>query len=97
MKISFNGINNYIINRDVEKPAVTSSRSQNTRNFDGITIHANITASPEKTFQDHLSQKLSMEVRQPVSSQKLEDIKNQIQSGTYEIDVNAIADKILLL
>lgn len=97
MKISINNLSNYRpAPKEITKANSGVCRSQNSHNFDGITIQTNSILSPEKAFQNQLVQKLSLEVRQPASEKKIEDLKEQIARGTYEIDINAIADRIML-
>ena len=71
------------------------------RNFDEITIHAAAVNSSDSTatetaFADALSKRLLLELRKPTSPQKVEELQQQIEQGTYEVDINRIADRIML-
>lgn len=66
------------------------------RNFDGVTIKSEQSPTAEQIFAGKLSSRISLEIRQPVSEKKITDLQEQIQKGSYEVDVNAIADKIML-
>lgn len=64
--------------------------------YDSVVISSQARPSAEKTFQEHLSSRISMEVKQNAPAQKIDDLKNQIQSGSYVVDAGLIADKLLL-
>lgn len=96
MKITLN--TNYIPPyRDMKKPAGhTMGTTKASRNFDEITIHSTANLSEDKLFADSLSNRLLLEVKQPVSKEKIREIQEQIDQGTYEVDLNSIVDKIML-
>lgn len=96
MKITLN--TNYVPPyRDMKKPAgQTMGAAKATRNFDEITIHSKANLSEEEIFADSLSNRLLLEVKQPVSKEKISELQEQIQQGTYEVDLNSIVDKIML-
>lgn len=72
------------------------SVSKDARNFDEITIHSSSEEVAQKTFASVLSKALSDEVRTPTPETKINDLKTRIDNGTYQVDANAIASKILL-
>ncbi len=67
------------------------------RQFDEIFISSNKLAEEEKKIEGGLVKKLSFELRQPTSQEKLDELKARIDQGTYEIDVNKLATSILAL
>lgn len=98
MKIEPNrNINYYTHQMDLKRQGSAPSAPRSTAsNFDGITIKSEQTISPEKVFADTLSARLSLEVKKPVSSLKIQDLQQRIAKGTYEVDINSITDKIML-
>lgn len=80
------------IKRDENVPEIRREK-----NFDEIRI----SQQGEKTlgeneFAKTLSAKLSAEIREEPSVEKLDSLREKIRTGCYEIDVSAIASKILL-
>lgn len=101
MKINFD--TNYISPYNNMKKTITKAADtvKPTRNFDEITIHSAVvnpsdSASAETVFADALSKRLLLELRKPTSTQKIEELQQQIEQGTYEVDINRIADRIML-
>lgn len=74
--------------------ALTAPRSS--KSFDELTIHAEQETSPEQQFAAALTSRVSMELRQPVSASRIQELQQMIDHGTYQVDVNTIADKIML-
>lgn len=64
--------------------------------FDVITIQSDRRQIEERTFAEKLSKELMSDVKQTASDEKVADLQNQIALGTYQVDTNAIASKILL-
>lgn len=99
MKVDLQSKLNYytpIIDSKRQMPHSSSSRKAS-RNFDGITIQSGIELNPEQQFADALTSRLSLEIRKPVSPNRIQDLQQQIDQGTYQIDINCIADKIMLV
>lgn len=81
------------IRQNQDQSVVSSAESQ--KSFDEITIHS---ASPElldATFVSSLKSSLMEEIQKPVPEAKLDQLTQKIESGTYQVDVNALAEKIL--
>lgn len=66
------------------------------KNCDEIIISGKIEKTGENNFVDEVKNKISREVAAPCSEQKIEDLKQEIQDGTYKIDIDQIAKKMLL-
>lgn len=97
MKIDFNTKYNISPYRNISRQsALTSENMKTSQNFDGIILSSAPDVSAEKTFADSLSSRLSLEVKQPVSADKIKELQKQIEQGSYEIDINTIADRIML-
>lgn len=78
------------------QPASTQGVGRSTKNFDEVTISSEQGVSQEQQFVSALTSRVSLELRRPVSSDRIEELQQMIDQGKYEVDVNAIADKIML-
>lgn len=100
MKISMDNICNLYRQSAAAQPIKkdeTVSGINKEKNFDAIRISSEGEAALEETeFIKTLSAKISAEVRQEVPGEKVDSLKEKIAAGTYEIDVTAIAARILL-
>ena len=99
MKISLNKISQY----HTELPPVAKATAKATgaekanRNYDAIIIQSDSRQIAEKTFSSSLAQAVSGEVRNAeTSEEKVQNIKNQIKNGTYAIQFDQIASRMLL-
>lgn len=77
------------------QPASTQAAGR-TKNFDEVTISSEQEVSQEQQFASALTSRVSLELRKPVSASRIEELQQKIDQGRYEVDVNAIADKIML-
>lgn len=99
MKISLNNITAY----HTEFPPVAKTTAKNTNtekagrsNYDAIIIQSDSRQIAEKTFSSSLTQAVSGEVQNTQNpEQKIQDIKEQIQNGTYQIQFDKIASRML--
>lgn len=90
-------INYHVSSIDSRKqPAQSGAFEKAVRNFDAITINSENELSQEKQFAASLTSRLSIELRKPTNSGMIQDLQQQIEQGTYEVDVNSIVDKIML-
>lgn len=98
MKINFNtkyNISPY--NKTVSRhSASVAEDAKAPQNFDGLILSSAPDISAEKAFADSLSSRLLLEIRQPVSTDVVKELQSQIEQGTYEVDMNSIADRIML-
>lgn len=75
----------------------TGSAGKSSHNFDEITIHSNPREIEEHSFMKAISSSISAEAAQPVSTEQVAHLRHQVASGTYCIDAQAIASRILLV
>lgn len=97
MKICGSG--NYVKHISIPKlknhSSVHDTERKNTKNFDAITISSRKTIDAD-TFARELSQKILKEVSSPSDPQKVEELKTEVQNGSYQIVIDEIAKKMLL-
>ena len=98
MKISNQkGTNSMIPSTNLQKQDITRPvNNTNGRNFDAITIKTDPNILENQKFIEKVTKSLSVEVKQPTSEEKIQALKESVQSGNYKIDIEAIASKILL-
>lgn len=76
-------------------PARHPAKARETGNsFDQISISRNV--SQESQFQRELAARIVGEVRTSAGSGRIRQLREQVQSGTYQIDIPAIASAMLL-
>ena len=75
-------------NRSAEVPAPHSS-------YDSITISSR--PSDENRFQMDLVSRLSKEIRTSTTTGDVQALREQVASGTYQVDASAIAARMLHL
>lgn len=101
MKINGTNINSYHpYTSDLPKVSLQPSAKPKkaVQSFDQITLTGNSSnRHTEEVFTAELKNKISQEVRRPASAQDLEDLKTQIKNGTYQLDLETVAKKMLLL
>lgn len=79
-----------------ENPA-PSAASSDGHSFDALIIQSNPRQIEEHTFAESVSRQLSSGMNETVSAEKVQDLKNQVAEGTYQVDAYAIASRILLV
>lgn len=100
MKISLNNISKY--HTELPPVAKATAKNMNTEkagrsNYDAIIIQSDSRQIAEKTFSSSLAQAVSGEVHNTqTSEEKIQDIKDQIKNGTYRIQFDQIASRMLL-
>ncbi|MCI8639974.1 MAG: flagellar biosynthesis anti-sigma factor FlgM [Coprococcus sp.] len=99
MKVSINNImNNYTDLRPHTKGGSAPLPSSNDgHSFDAIIIKSNPRQIEEHTFAKSVSQKLSSEVKNTASEERIKNLQDQVAAHTYQIDTYAIASRMLLL
>ena len=50
----------------------------------------------DQTFAKKISDRLKGDVRKPVEKERLDSIKERIDSGTYEVDKDMLIKKLML-
>lgn len=92
IKNTHTNLNNLSHNKQQASPDALKT----SRKYDAITISSITPQEAENKFAVELSNALSEDIKSTASSPaKLADLKDQINRGIYEIDVNAIASKLL--
>lgn len=98
MRISSNFLNTLYNTpiRQNQDPAGAAASSGSNTNYDAITISS---VSPEEmdlNFASTIKNLILKEMNQPASPEKLDTLKQKIADGTYQVDANKIAERILL-
>lgn len=75
--------------------AARVQRGDVNRRFDSIMLSG--TDNKRGSFEMELRGKLSQEVRTATSSGRVAALREQVQSGTYQVDAREIAKKMLLM
>ena len=99
MKIAREGnyINHHIhAVKTKQQPAATNTVRKTGKNFDEITISSREQPFDELIFARELSRKIMKEASSPTESQKVDELKAQVQSGSYTLVIDEIAKKMLL-
>lgn len=98
ISIDSNNLSNHYINK-LAQTAQESRAVQNEkgdRNFDEIFITANSRQIEEKKITENLAQKTMHEIQMTTPPEKIEALKKAVSEGTYEVDADAVASRILL-
>ena len=99
MKITTNNVMNNFTDRrihtkDNSAPSVISNDGHN---FDAVIIKSDPRQIEERTFAKAVAQRLSSEMKDTASADKIRSLQNQVASNTYHVDAHAIAARMLLL
>ncbi|MPM36049.1 hypothetical protein SDC9_82644 [bioreactor metagenome] len=99
MKISNNyyniqsSINNQ---KNVSQPSFSNVLNTKNKNCDQIIISTKVKQTNSDSFTESLTNNICEEVRTSASEDRLESLKNEIENGTYKIDIDEIAKRIML-
>lgn len=74
---------------------ITTSESGK-NNYDEITIRSAPQEEMDSKFISSLKNALMKEVKQTTSEEKLNRLRQKIEDGTYQVDANKIAERILI-
>lgn len=99
MKITYNFFNMQPSNKNKGKTAQPQPQSMSTnrnRNCDEIIIRGKIEKPDQNPFIDELKTKISTEVKATCPEEKINALKQQIEDGTYKVEIDQIAKKMLL-
>ncbi len=94
MRISpnfFNTLYNTSMARQNQDQSGINASESTKNNYDEITLEA-----MDSKFAATLKDTLMKEVKQPSPQEKLDSLKQRIGDGTYQVDANKIAERILL-
>lgn len=99
MKISssnfFNPHSSINNKKSVCQPSSTNVMNTKNKNCDQIIISSKTKHTNSDNFLENLTSTICEEVRNPVSTDKLESLKKEIENGTYKINIDEIAKKII--
>jgi len=87
--------NTSMIQQNQDQTGNTISESSK-NNYDAITIRSASPETQDSNFVSALKQALTKEIQQSNSTEKLDTISQKIESGTYQVDANKLAERILL-
>ncbi|ADL05953.1 flagellar biosynthesis anti-sigma factor FlgM [Lacrimispora saccharolytica] len=99
MRISsnfFNTLYNTSMIRQNQDQTGTNASESAKNKYDEITIRSASLETMDSKFAAEIKNLLMKEVKQPSSGDKLDSLKKRIEDGTYQVDANKIAEKILL-
>ncbi len=99
MRISsnyFSTLYNTSMIRQNQDPSGIAASESSKNKYDEITIRSASQEELDSKFVSTLKNLLVKEIKQPASEEKLNLLKQRIQDGTYQVDANKIAEKILL-
>ena len=99
MRISNNNFFN--LQSSVKKQSNSSQKCSNNtkaskKNCDEIIISSHNQIKNQDKFIEHLTNSIKEEVHTPLSTEKLDNLKKQIEEGTYKIDIDEIVKKMML-
>lgn len=66
-------------------------RAENERNYDQVSIES------ENSFRKQLQSRLSQEIRTATTTGTVASLREQVQSGEYQVDTAAIARRLLFV
>lgn len=66
------------------------------RHFDEILITSNSRQVEEKKMTEDLTKRVLSEVSRPTPEVKVEELKQSVAEGTYQIDIDKLAGRMLL-
>lgn len=66
------------------------------RQFDEVIIRSNSRQIEEKKIAEELTRRVLSEVNIPTPETKIEDLKQRVAEGIYQVDIDRLVDKILL-
>ncbi|HCT91330.1 MAG TPA: hypothetical protein DF613_08115 [Lachnospiraceae bacterium] len=98
MKISIGTIlNNHTELRSVSRNASgVAAAPDNGHSFDAVIIKSNPRQIEEHTFAKAVAKKLSAEVKESASPERVQALQQQVAEGRYSVDAYAVASRMLL-
>lgn len=93
---SSSGVNRAAATRYYQQPVERTARAAEPaayHNYDSITI----SSSGESRFQMDLVSRLSNEIRTATTTGDIQALRQQVASGSYQVDASAIAARMLFL
>lgn len=98
MGISVDGVRRHFVNQ--VSPGIAENRDVSKENkgrhFDEIFIRSNSRQVEEKKMAEELKGSIMSEVNQLTPERRIEQLKKSVSEGTYVINVNELAGRIML-
>ena len=96
MKITLNNISPYRMETAGHTRSEGKVSAGAKGNYDALTIQSSSRQIQEKTFSDALSRQVVSDARQGAPADKVESLRQQVESGTYQIGPYMIAARMLV-
>lgn len=87
---------NTSVTRQNQDQSEISLSESGKNNYDEITIRSSPQEAMDSKFISTLKNALMKEIKQTASEEKLDLLRQKIEDGTYQVDANKIAERILL-
>ncbi|HBE84533.1 MAG TPA: hypothetical protein DDW53_02125 [Lachnoclostridium sp.] len=87
---------NTSVTRQNQDQSEISLSESGKNNYDEITIRSAPQEAMDSKFISTLKNALMKEIKQTASEEKLDLLRQKIEDGTYQVDANKIAERILL-
>lgn len=87
--------NTSMVQQNPEKSRNTTKESVK-NNYDAITISTTSLEAMDSKFASAIKKTIMTEIKQPASENKLGNLEQRMKDGTYQVDANKIAERILL-
>ena len=99
MKITTNNVINNFTDRRIHTKENSSPSviSNDGHNFDAVIIKSDPRQIEEHTFAKTVAQRLSSEVKDTASIDKIRSLQDQVSANAYHVDAHAVAARMLLL
>ncbi len=97
MKITGNNSLNAITQTGVGKVATPTKTTQVAGQFDKINFSSQMKLEGDSRTQQEVASKLSHEVRTHNTTSKITELREQVESGTYQADARETASRMLLI
>mgnify|MGYP001027889274 CR=1 FL=1 len=96
MKITLNNINPYRMETTGHARTDGKVSTGVKGNYDALTIQSSSRQIQEKTFSEALSRQVVSDARGGAPADKVENLRQQVESGTYQIDPYLTASRMLV-
>lgn len=95
MRISSNFFRTLYNNTSVIRQNQAGAAEASKNNYDEIMIRSTSPEAMDSKFASAIRAEVTKEISQPTSEEKLDLLKQRIANGTYQVDSNRIAERIL--
>ncbi len=97
MKITGNNTLGAISSAGKAKPVATAKQTREAVQFDQVSFSSMSKLEGSDRTQQEVAAKLSHEVRTHNTTSKIAELREQVQSGTYQMDARETASRMLLM